>query len=277
MSANPYSWLLLPVLKPVSRTLAGLIAIPASQLFRRRVVRIQELDEELEKDIDEWIRGALLLLLATANVEAWMHAQFSEKWNVNWFDQWWVTAGRLLLAIGVIEAMPDQQLFAIIHPGPPLPRYLKDQGLWGSIREQFKPIAKGIICQYLNRSSPVYVIMAAIFGGYVATLTEEQMAALSEDELAQMAAITKGQIIGWVCYFLAISQYLIIGLVTSRDRAIDVLTEFDRKMAQRRQELIEEFDIDETKTSAPLTLTPAWMAATYSARSERESKNSHSD
>ena len=50
--SNPYRYLLLPVLKPASRLLAGLIAIPAIQLFRRRVVR-KEFDEELEKDIDE--------------------------------------------------------------------------------------------------------------------------------------------------------------------------------------------------------------------------------
>lgn len=264
MSANPYSWILLPVLKPVSRTLAGLIAIPASQLFRRRVVRIQELDEELEKDIDEWIRGSLLLLLATANVEAWLNGQFYEKWNVNWFDQWWITAGRLLLAMGVIEAMPDQQLFAIIHPGPPVPRYLPERGVWGSIRVQLKPIVKGVVCQFLNRSSPVLVIMAAIFGGYVAPLTQAEMAALTEPELAERALHTKAQMIGWVCYLLAITQYLIIGLVTSRDRALDVLSEFDRKMAERRQDLIEEFDINESKTSAPLR--PDWMGATYSTR-----------
>ncbi len=269
MSSNPYVWLLLPVLKPVSRTLAGLIAIPASQLFRRRVVRIQELDEELEKDIDEWIRGSLLLLLATANAEAWLHHLFSDRLNVDWFDQWWVTAGRLLLAIGVIEAMPDQQLFAIIHPGPPVPRYLREKGLWGSFREQFKPISKGLVCQYLNRSSPVYVIMAAIFGGYASAAIDATEAVNIAETL--ILGMTEGQLIGWVCYFLAIAQYLLIGLVTSRDRAIDVLTEFDRKMAQRRQDLIEEFDIDETKTSAPLN--PAWMAATYSARpiADRES------
>jgi len=242
--SNPYRYLLLPVLKPASRLLAGLIAIPAIQLFRRRVVR-KEFDEELEKDIDEWIRGSLLLLLATANAEAWLNFQFAEKWNINWFDEWWMTAGRLLLAVGVIEAMPDQQLFAIIHPGPPTPRYIKALGLWGSIREQFKPIAKGLICQYLNRSSAVYVIMAAIFGGY--------------DPAAEV--MPEAQIIGWVCYVLAITQYLIIGLVTSRDRALDVLSEFDRKVAERRQELIEEFDIDETKTAAPLV--PASKAATH--------------
>jgi len=50
-------------------------------------------------------------------------------------------------------------------------------------------------------------------------------------------------LVGWVCYLMAITQYLIIGLVTSRDRALDVLSEFDRAVAERRTELIEEFKL----------------------------------
>ena len=52
-------------------------------------------------------------------------------------------------------------------------------------------------------------------------------------------------IVGWCCYLLAITQYLIIGLVTSRDRAMDVLSEFDRAVAVRRKQLMEEFEIPE--------------------------------
>jgi hypothetical protein len=51
-------------------------------------------------------------------------------------------------------------------------------------------------------------------------------------------------LVGWVCYLMAITQYLIIGLVTSRDRALDVLSEFDRAVAKRRNELIEEFKLE---------------------------------
>ena len=192
---------LLPFLKPASRLLVGLIAIPLFQLLRRRVARVEELDEELEKDIDEWFRGSLLLLLSTANFELWLAT------NTNWnLGNWWLTAGRILLAIGVIEAMPDQDLFSIIHPGPQIPKYDREQGLWVCLRQQARPICKGLVCQYLNRSSPVYVIMAAIFPGTT----------------------------GWVCFWLASTQYLIIGLVTSRDRALDVLSEFDRQFARRR-------------------------------------------
>ena len=48
-------------------------------------------------------------------------------------------------------------------------------------------------------------------------------------------------LVGWVCYLLAITQYLIIGLVTRRDKALDMLSEFDRAVAERRKELVEEF------------------------------------
>ena len=223
MWGKPLRALLLPFLKPISRLVAGLIAIPVFRMLRRRVVRVQQLDEELEKDIDEWFRGALLLVLSTANFELWVDSWFVEhySWDVN---LWPLTAGRILLAIGVIEAMPDQELFSIIHPGPPKPTWDREAGLWASVKKQFRPVAKGAVCLYLARFSPVYAIMAAI---------------------VQDTA-------GWVFYWLAILQYLIIGLVTSRDRALDVLSEFDRQVAERRRELIEEFDIDESKTTAPL-------------------------
>ena len=223
MWGKPLRVLLLPFLKPVSRLVAGLIAIPIFRMLRRRVAREQQLDEELEKDIDEWFRGALLLVLSTRNFESsfddWLKLHYEFDPNL-----WWFTAGRILLAIGVIEAMPDQELFSIIHPGPPKPTFDREAGLWGSIRRQFRPMARGLVCLYLTRFSPVYAIMAAIVDGTA----------------------------GWVFYWLAILQYLIIGLVTSRDRAIDVLSEFDRKVAERRRELIEEFDINERNTSAPL-------------------------
>ena len=226
-----------PMVHPLARIVAGLLAIPLFRLVRRRVIRLQEWDDELEKDIDEWFRGALLLLLATANAEWWIDTQvlpnLFSKFELD-LHLWWVTAGRILLAIGVIEAMPDQALFAIIHPGPRMPRYHPALGLWGSVRAEAWPFTRGLLCQHLNRSSPVFAIMAAIFGG---------------DPNAPAEATN--WTIGWVCYFLAISQYLIIGLVTSRDRALDVLSEFDRKVAERRQELIEEFHLEETKTAAP--------------------------
>ena len=49
--------------------------------------------------------------------------------------------------------------------------------------------------------------------------------------------------VGWVCYGMAVLQYLIIGLVTSRDRAIDVLLLFDEQMAARRRELVRQFGV----------------------------------
>ena len=48
-------------------------------------------------------------------------------------------------------------------------------------------------------------------------------------------------VVGWVCYVLAIIQFLIIGLVSSRDKALDVLREFDRQVKLRRDELTDRY------------------------------------
>jgi hypothetical protein len=210
---------LTPILKPVTRLLIGLIAIPCLRVVRRRVPRLREWDAEMEKDVEQWFRGALLLLVATKNFETalmgWLNQllalQTTSEIDLN---QWYITAGRLLLAIGVVEAMPDQELFAIIHPGPRL-RWLRGKGLWRNLREQSAPLCRGLVCQHLKRSSPLFAILTVFFGGPS----------------------------GWVFYAVAIVQYLIIGLVTSRDRALDVLSSFDRVVAERRQEIIEEFDL----------------------------------
>ena len=214
--------LLRPLLKPGMRLLVGVLAIPLFRWFLRRVVRLQELDRELEKDLEQWFRGSLLLLIATANMERllfdWVPLDLREN------HAWVAVAFRLLLAIGVIEAMPDQQLFSIIHPGPqPLaPRRGRP---WFGLKGQIKPYLKGMLCQHLARSSPVLAIMAAIFGGN-----------------PHSAAEVDHCVVGWVCYGLAITQYLIIGLVTSRDMAVDALSEFDRQVALRREDLAKEVD-----------------------------------
>lgn len=209
------------VLKPLTRFFVGLIAIPIFHLFMNKVVRVQEIDEELEKDLEQWFRGSLLLLVATKNMEAalfsWLpNVQPEESSNP-------VLMGfRIMLVIGVIEVMPDQELFSIIHPGPPKLELSREYGIWRELKEKWRAIFKGFVCQHINRSSPVFAILSAI------------------------AVDT----VGWVCYGMAIAQYLIIGLVTSRDRALDVLSEFDRQVNQRRRELIEEFDLDESEVEA---------------------------
>jgi hypothetical protein len=116
-----------------------------------------------------------------------------------------------MLAIWVTEAMPDQELFSILHPGPPKLSFPKGKRRQ-ACREQCWPFLRGILCQHLNRSSQVFAILAAIFPGQA----------------------------GWTCYTLAIVQYLIIGLVTSKDKVLNVLSEFDRQVEKRRQWLIDE-------------------------------------
>lgn len=264
------------VLRPISRVLVGLIAIPIFRFVMRKVFRLQDLDDELEKDLEEWFRGALLLLAATANME---HLLFGWMQKVDWLDRAdWLTMGlRLMLAISVIEAMPDQELFAVLHPGPP--KLEKGQNfliqLW---RKKWK-FVKGFVCRHLNRSSPVLAMMCAIIGSQMPVINSDENEMLLRDTIASWAycqqcavpcpmqvAITidalqemvpelkresdllarhrERWLVGWVCYLMAITQYLIIGLVTSRDRALDVLSEFDRAVARRRNELIEEFKLE---------------------------------
>lgn len=206
-----------PIVRPIVRFLVGLIAIPLFRLFLKKVVRLQELDAELEKDLEQWFRASLVLLVATRNMEETLFP-FLEGFRLG--DE--IGMGfRIMLAIGVVEMMPDQELFAIIHPGPP--RIEVKQGLWKELREKWWEILRGIICQHLNRSSPVFAILAAIVSGSI----------------------------GWLCYGIAIAQYLIIGLVTSKDKAMDVLSEFDRQVAHRRRELVEEFEFGESPDRTP--------------------------
>lgn len=206
--------LLRPILRPLTRFAVGVIAIPLFRIFLKRVVRLQDLDAELEKDLEQWFRASLVLLVATRNMEESLFGWVGDIWGQG--ESMWITMGfRLLLAIGVVEMMPDQELFSVIHCGPPTLTW--NRHVFGEMWAKKWAIIKGVVCQHLNRSSPVFAILAAIAPGWV----------------------------GWTCYGLALVQYLIIGLVTSRDKALDVLSEFDRAVAERRRALVEEFELGE--------------------------------
>lgn len=271
------------VLRPITRVIVGLIAIPVFRFILRRIFRLQDLDDELEKDLEEWFRGALLLLAASANME---HLLFGWTEQVNWLERMdWLTMGlRLMLAISVIEAMPDQELFAVIHPGPP--RIKPGKSFLVEFWRQKWAFVKGFVCQHLSRSSPVLAMMVAIVGAQlpaleetheditrhattaawavilpmgsptpVSTVMAHEVMAESQPEMDKLYDEYRRSwerwVVGWICYLLAITQYLIIGLVTSRDRAMDVLSEFDRAVAQRRRELIEEFQLDGNGAAVP--------------------------
>ncbi|MCG6154715.1 DNA topoisomerase I [Rubinisphaera margarita] len=227
--------ILSPILRPLFRLLLGLIAIPMFRFILRRFFRVQEMDPELEKDLEQWFKGSLVLLAATKNMEMSMFSWLDQLIGSTTgggpgLDNAWITGLRIMMAIGVIEMMPDQELFAIIHPGPPKFKYDRKIGLWNCLRNQCRPIIKGLICQHLNRSSPVFAILSTIFPGPV----------------------------GWICFGFASAQYLIIGLVTSRDRALDALAEFDRQVAIRREQIREEFSLDDsTEEELPEDQKPA--------------------
>lgn len=217
MFGNLIRWAVLrPLLKPLTRILVGLIAIPLFRLVVRKGMRVAQVEEELERDLEEWFRAALILLVATANME---HLLFG--WvplDLDGEQGWIGVFFRLLLVIGVIELMPDQALFSVIHSGPLNLPFGK-----GCVRELWTnrlDWAKKMACIHLNRSSPVLAMMSAIFGGDAETVEGT---------------------VGWVCYFVAITQYLIIALITSTDKAGDLLGTFDRAVAEQREDLIEEF------------------------------------
>lgn len=197
--------LLQPLIKPVVRLILGFVAVPIFRLFVRRVAKVQALNRELERDLELWIRGSLLLLVASANMEAYLF---------HWVrpDSWWLWLTRLLLVLGVIEGMPDQALFSVIHPGPRPPK-IDRQNLLRSLLKYIPELLRGLVCQHLNRSSPVFAILCVV--------------------------LPPGQI-GWIFYGLAITQYLIIGLVSSRDKAVDVLRQYDKAVAEQRHQIEEE-------------------------------------
>jgi hypothetical protein len=209
------TYLFRPLARPLSRFIVGLAAVPALHFIFRHVSTLERLDEEVEKDLAEWFRGSFLLLLVTANTEAalWHNViPFPDLLD----KHGWLGLGlRIMLAIGVVQLMPDQELFTVIHPGPRIPRFKRGRSRVRQIIACWKPISIGFLCQHLSRSSPVFAILAVIFTGRV----------------------------GWVCYGLAIVQYLIIGLATSRARAVNVLLLFDEQVAARRRELMRQFGV----------------------------------
>ncbi len=197
------------ITKPVTRFLLKLIAIPIFKFLLKYLLRIEVISTELEKDLSQWFRASVLLLFATNNMELIL---FQSKLDDRRFDDVVVFALRLFLAIGCIEGMPDQELFRFIHPGPPK---LKSKGflpVCRELRQNWRAWLWGVFSIHLSRASPVFAIVTVFKLGTA----------------------------GWVCYGLAVVQYLVIGLATSRDKAIDVVASFDAEVAARRAELLTE-------------------------------------
>lgn len=258
--------LLKPIIRPVTRLIVGSVAVPVFRLFTKRVLRFDALDRELEKDLEQWFRGALILLLATQNMETvlfpWVEpvirCRFTQSapvdpsghlppsdsspeppptefpptvsgspssgslLEVNHNDYGWILLGfRVMLAIGVIQMMPDQELFALMHSRPPKWCFDRKQRIWPQLRSNGWPFLKGHLCLHLNKSSPVFAILAAIAPGLP----------------------------GWICYGMALLQYLIIGLVTTQDKALNALGLLDQLARQRRNDVIEEFELSSSAAS----------------------------
>ena len=204
-----------PVLRPIFRVVIGLLAIPAFRFVMRHCFRQKTLSKEMQRDFELWFRGAVILLAATANLEdflfGWLPWHKSE-------DPWLTMLLRLLLAVGVIETMPDQNIFGILHRGPP-EIDLTRRGWWTEFWIRRWEFLRGFGVLHLRRSSPVFVIMTVIFGSTPGT---------SEF------------VVGWVFYGLAVTQYLIIGLITESDRLTGLLAQFDRSAEVIRNKILVE-------------------------------------
>ena len=277
--------LLKPIVRPITRLIVGSVAVPLFRWFIKRVLRFGTLDNELEKDLEQWFRGALILLLATQNIETvlfpWVepviHSRFTQSapldpsgsdsandefapsrqstnasptaasipsasmLEVSQNDYGWILLGfRVMLAIGVIQMMPDQELFALMHSRPPKHDFDRKQKWWPQIKTKSWPFLKGHICLHLSKSSPVFAILAAIAPGLP----------------------------GWICYGMALIQYLIIGLVTTQDKALNALGILDQQAEQRRKKLIEEFNLNAKSEPSSVTVqnTAAQVAPLQHAR-----------
>ena len=204
-----------PVLRPIFRLVVGVLAIPAFRFVMRHCFRRKTLSREMQRDFELWFRGAVILLAATANLEdflfGWLPWHKSE-------DPWLTMLLRLLLAIGVIETMPDQNVFSILHRGPPEIK-LTSKAAWKELWARRWEFLQGFWVLHLRRSSPVFVIMTVIFGSTPGT---------------------REFIVGWVFYGLAITQYLIIGLITESDRLTGLLAQFDRSADEIRNQIRKE-------------------------------------
>lgn len=200
------------LLRPVSRVIAGVVAVRLCRFIMRRVGKVQVMDAEFERDIEHWFRASLVLLVATANVEGllfgWVKFDMEGHWT------WLILGLRLLIVAGVIEAMPDQEIFAILHRGPP--KVPPGRGFLRRLWDARREIGSGIFNQHIKRSSPVFAFLAAIFGGPPGG---------------------DAWIVGWTCYALCVGQFLYIALVTSKDMAREALEQFDAQVSEIRQTL----------------------------------------
>ncbi len=220
------------ITKPVTRMLLKLIAIPIFRFLLKYLLRVEVISKELEKDLTQWFRASVLLLFATHNMEKILFQSAIQDYKHEKLIDAVLFGLRLFLAFGCIEGMPDQELFRFIHPGPPKLKSKRFRDILRELRQNGRAWLWGAACIFLSRASPVFAIITVFQIGPV----------------------------GWACYWLAVAQYLVIGLATSRDKAIDVLTSFDAEVAARRAELLSEL-----QAAAPMETQPTEVSAPAAA------------
>src|SRR5580658_9465500 len=98
-----FEYLLRPVARQLTRLIIRLAATPALRFLFHHVPALERLDQELEKDLAEWFRGSLLLLLVTANMEVLLWHNLVPFRDMLDKHGWLGVGLRIMLAIGVIQ------------------------------------------------------------------------------------------------------------------------------------------------------------------------------
>jgi hypothetical protein len=181
-----------PLIRPLARSCLGSAATWLVRVCLPRLARGAALDDELRADVGRWLGASLLLLAATRNLEQQLFGLV--ELVLNGEVRYATLYCRMLLAIGVIQAMPDQELFPIVHPCRlrlNLAALLAPEACCGELRL----LLWSLLCQHLYRSSPCLAILAIVAPGAV----------------------------GWICYTLAVVQYLTMALMTPRQAALAAL------------------------------------------------------
>ena len=95
--------LLIYITRPMARLIIRMGAVPGAAILFHHVRALERLDDELEKDLAEWIRGSLLLLLITANMEVLLWHKLIPYPDLLDKHKWFGVGLRIMLAIAVMQ------------------------------------------------------------------------------------------------------------------------------------------------------------------------------
>ena len=127
-------WLLTYFARPLTRLIMRLAALPALRFCSTTSRRSNVWTTSWRRIWRNGFAASLLLLLVTANMEVLLWHPLIPFPDLMDEHKWFGVGLRIMLAIAVVQLMPDQELFTVIHPGPRIPRFPPGTSLGGKIR-----------------------------------------------------------------------------------------------------------------------------------------------